>query len=1411
MDAPVYAIRIDRINSIRIGRKNHNDIVINDNSVSGDHCIISRSQTAAGICWMVFDQGSTNGTFADGQKVLSQKILKNNSEIIITDYSFVINGNILEIRGKKENINIIFSFLEDESAGTTQSRKTEKAKTEPVSYPYFTRSPRLIEKIPCGEIDLEAAPDVMSKPGMSWISIILTSVGTMVILAILGVVMGGAIMNPLYMIPMLFMSGISALVNFLIQKKKYKKEQNLLKTKYLNYLAEKEKEIVSAVNYQRDICLRKDPDLSVCMETVRRRLPELWNRTMDDEDAVSVRVGVSTAPFNIEIKTPKNGFSLYEKQYQNNAQEIHDKYSIIDGVPFTFNFRNCQTLGIAGEYNAVAPFLRSIIMHMACHYSYDELKMVFVYDENMRRDWDFVRWLPHVNDDTDGSRFIICSKYQVKDILKPIESEIRSREPENDNRFSMQSFSNPTPFYLFIVLNPSLIDGQEIVRYLFGNQPDYGVGTIVVSRSVQSLPRMAEAVIEIDNAAAKFYMKSSANSYTSFAPDKADLNMAEYFARSLAPVRFADGRGESSLPTYITFMEGYNIKKPEQLDLMDYWENARPEKTMSVPIGVRANGEKFFFDINEKAHGPHGLVAGTTGSGKSEMIQSWIISMAIQFSPRDVSFVLIDFKGTGLILPFENLPHLAGKISDLDTNIDRNLIALEAELQRRKALFDSAGVSNISSYLELYHSGRVSEPLSYLFVVIDEYAEFKANFPDFTAAIDALFRTGRTLGVHIILLTQNPGGIISGQSESNVRFRWCLKVASKMASKEIIDHPDAAKLTNPGRAYVRVGTDEIFEQIQSFYSGGKYDPDADKDKGKREIEISSVDIIGHRRKLDSGDKEETHRRKTSEIDALVGYINEFTRRKSIPSARPIWTEKMPDILFVDEMIGKYGNEHKETEIAPIVGMLDDPATQKQYPFRVPLSDNGHAVIYGAPGSGKSTFLYSLIYSLCHTYTPEQVNLYLLDFGSWNLGMFRDYPHVGAVANDNEEEKVIKTIQLMDNLLADRKVLFSEIGVGSIQAYNYSAREKVPYVFLIIDNFAPVTQIYPQLDEFFPRMIKEGGSYGVILVSTSNTSSGLGFKLQQNIRTNIALQMSDPSDYSSIVGRTGGLQPDNYPGRGLFREDRVMEFQTALPGNTREDNTRSLAIREDGKKMAAEWRGKIPAPLPIIPDKIEFGSVKADSGLTLGILKTNIRPVGVSFDKGHTLLISGLKGAGKTNLLKCLAKQAKDESPDSEIIVYGGEREFADIRDDRTRVINTGSDFDEFMNGLPKILKTRKEMGEAAREEKRIYIFTDDFYKFYEAISEDSANRLNALVQVGEGLNVFLVIAAEATDFNKYKGMIPLVDKMSKGNLIILGGSDLDHLITDVKFPDEYRGVKSGAYEGYLITYDKIQPFKAMKA
>ncbi len=1283
-----------------------------------------------------------------------------------------------------------------------------------IENPYFTRSPRIIGAIPLGELEIEGAPNLGQKPEINWLSVLLPSLCMVMIMAamvwLMPLIMNNnmAFYSPFMFIfsgSMMIISMITSIVNYRSQIRRFKRKEALRIEKYEAYLESQREYLDEKSKEQRAILNGIHLEPVQCLDVVRGRKRRLWERMPSDDDFMSLRIGIGETPSTIKIKTPKVGITLEEDDYLYSPQKIAEEFNTVSDVPIVCDFMRYQGCGVVGRYDLASSLARSMVVQAATNHGYDELRIIGVFSASHENDWKWLRFLPHVFDRSHMKRYLSFGEYQSRELLQSIESELKLRMDMIQEN-SKDDVKQKIPYYLILTDDISLLINQPIMTIMLDRGHEIGVGHIIISDRLSGIHRSTTQIIQTDTRKNVLYIKNNVTEYIPFIPDTADTDMCDELARAMAPIRLSIQEGsKGSLPDQVTFMTGYGINKPNDLDLSDLWENVRPEESMLVPIAIDTRGETFYFDINEKAHGPHGLVAGTTGSGKSEMIQSWILSMAIQFSPQDVSFVLIDFKGTGLIQPFLNLPHLAGKISDIDTDIGRNLIALRAELQRRKKLFDRAGTNNISGYLKLYRAGKVKESLSYLFVVIDEYAEFKSNFPDFTAEINSLFRTGRALGVHIILLTQNPEGVISGESESNVRFRWCLKVANAAASKEILGgHIEAAQITEPGRAYVRIGEDDIFEQVQSFYSGAPYHPDSQK----KRVEVNRIDISGKKVALTSNVKSFEYGK---EIDVLIKYICEYTERKQIPSARQIWTEQLPAPIYLH-----HDAERKDEQgnIFPVVGLLDDPENQKQYPFTLPLSAEGHVVIHGGPGSGKTTFLQTLIMSLCTKYTPDIVNIYIMDFGSWGMGIFRDFPHIGGVANSNEDTQIKNMEDLLETILDERKRLFArdDIKVGSIQSYNRMGRENLPYIVLAIDNFTPVLQIFPQMEQFFTKLTREGGSYGMYLVATSSSSTGLGFKLQQNVKTKVALQMTDSTEYVSIVGKTGGILPKNIPGRGLYRDGKVMEFQTALPAASEDEATRGALIREAAIKQKDGWNGKRPKTLKTMPEIIPYGSIPMNEGFALGLSTKDVEPVYISKEIPHTLLISGASGSGITNLLRVLIQQMNKQS-DSRILVYGNEDEYKDILKPKDIVTCRGDVIDGFLSGLSEEMQRRKKLKDYEDENSNdpVYILVDGFKMCVDIISQDSLNRLNAISQIGEGLGVMLVIADSMVNLNPLKGYVPVLNKMAERQIVVLGGRPSDHLMINVNIPSEERREKIGDHQGVLIRKNEYIKLKFMKA
>ena len=492
-------------------------------------------------------------------------------------------------------------------------------------------------------------------------------------------------------------------------------------------------------------------------------------------------------------------------------------------------------------------------------------------------------------------------------------------------------------------------------------------------------------------------------------------------------------------------------------------------------------------------------------------------------------------------------------------------------------------------------------------------------------------------------------------------------------------------------------------------------------------------------------------------------------------------------------------------------LLDDPRTQTQRPLYLPLSTDGHVAVYGAPGTGKTVFLQTLATSICTRYSPDEANLYMMDFGGWSMGMFKDFPHVVAIANDNEEEKLTQMARSLENELLRRKELFSKEGVGNLRTYLRATGEKLPYLVLMVDNFAPVYQLYPQLEDFFIRLGREGGNYGICLVATCGTTMGLGYKLNQSIKTSIVLQMTDPSDYGSVVGRTEGLLPEKLAGRGLFRENRVLEFQTALPAQVGADGTYITAIRALGQQLTARWGKRKVDVMTVMPDVIDFDSVEAkNGGVVLGISSEELKPVESTLPDPHHLIISGLPGSGKTTLLNTIVRQLRQRDG-ARVALYGDPAQYSDCGEGIC-LLADGAQADEFLEELKDELGRRQKAKQENPDAPMtpLCLVIDGYKKFFEEISQQSVNRLRALVVAGKGLGVTLLVAENAAGLSTLaEYMEPLTMLLVKGPAVLLGGSALQHLAVETGLEATQKAAQLKPREGWLKTEQEVKRFKVM--
>ena len=1356
-----------------IGRSGGCGVTVGCRQVSGRHLRLVRDMDG----WEFEDLGSANGTFLNGVRSAGGR-LEPDSELVIGFCRILLVGDMLTVcyDGKvRSDVR-----PEEKDVGVDSI-------DEPYPY-YFRQSPRLREELPDDAVELQAPPRLGGKPQISWASVLVTPLISVSIMVIICVFVTGVMGTLYFSAPMALVGVIMAVVRYKGEKKKYANSERARLDKYGDYLEEQVSALERLEREQRKILTEDNPPVAACMKLADGPARTLWARRLRDPDFMTLRLGQGTVPAAFSVRAPKRALTIEDADpLELQPEEIAERFREVTDCPIVMDFGRHPACGIIGDRDKCVALGRELVVEASALHSYDDLRIVVICRPEERADWEFVRWLPHVYDDARQLRYIVDSPAQAGKVLGQLDDILNQRILENEK----SEYGAPPahrPFYLFVCASLAPAAGSPILRKISACDPTIGAGAIFLLDRMDNLPKECYYVAELGHKNV-FYEKDRASARQTFTLDTVPEESYEQYARKLAPVRVElSGRG-GSLPTSISFLQGLQAETPEALALEENWQDPQPEKSMAVPIGIRSDGTPFYFNIHEKAHGPHGLVAGMTGSGKSEMVQSWILSMAVRFPPSAVSFVLIDFKGTGLLLPFKNLPHLAGTISDLDTSIGRNLIALENELTRRKALLDKYQVSNISAYRKLLREGRAEEPLPYLFVVIDEFAEFKQRFPDFMQAVNSVFAIGRTLGVHMVLLTQKPANVVDDKMNANTRFRWCLKVANSADSREMLHHPDAAKITNPGRAFVQVGEDEVYEEIQSFWSGAPYNPYRALSL-QRSTKVSVVDLYGRRISYEP-DKTTGYRSEKNEIDAVVEYLDAYARRTGTDRARAIWTSKLPDTVSLRDVLSVAFDGEKWDEsprqLAPAVGMLDDPRSQSQYPLYFNFQEEGHIAVYGAPGSGKTTLLHTLIMSTALSYTPEQVNLYLMDFGGGSLNLFRDLPQVGGTAVSGDDERINKLTAMLSAELARRKKLIADMGLVSIASYREAAGESLPYIVLVLDNFAPVLDLYPGLDNFFQTLVRDGAGCGMYLVATANTQNGINYRVSQNIKYSVALRMTEKSDYAAIVGSTGGLEPENHPGRGLVRGTPPLEFQAALPADGQTENIRASAIRALAALMNQKWTGARPAPIPVLPDVVRSAD-HATGDIFLGFERESVAPVTLDLRRRQFLIISAVEPAA--GVTAALYRQMTEKLRPVRTVAYRGEQDAAQ--------------FEQGITDLMPLLQDRKNRAAGGRldqaEDPYILVFVDGLLDCFHQVSDETVRRLVSIVALGAGLNVILAAADTAHNIGTlYHGGDMLAMKLvTQAAALLYGGSVQSHGVFQTELTYSESGAQMGRQESAFL-------------
>ncbi len=1111
---------------------------------------------------------------------------------------------------------------------------------------FFLRTPRKVEIIDKETFSIERAP-TKSTQKQQPLFMTLGPSFTMVIPMLAGTMLSGGGSNIASALVMSLsaaaIGGGWAVLNIKYNRDEAANTESNRVSSYNAYLDKMTAQIAEKITYNKKVLYTMLPNAQEAVNFALFDSPRLWEKSSVHSDFLHVTLGNCDIPSFNAIQIPKDQGMVAYDPLNDNLDDIKKKMLFMYDVPSELSLDSNMMIGIVSQNRDKAlNLVRVITAQLTALHPYTELRTAFIYPMNELDAWDHARYIPHSWAPDGSVRMIANDKNSVGDVLYFLSTVVRDRLEKYKGKNIEEQI---LPHYVVVIGDISLIENEPMAKYLLSPTAELGITVIFPVSSTDKLPAACSAIIRDDEDYTGFY--STAGTFderSRVAFNQLPLAVMNSYTRKLSGFRVRELNSSAAIPEILTFLDMYKTSKVEDLEVMKKWLENRTYESMKAMVGYKSGSTPLYLDIHEKYHGPHGLVAGTTGSGKSETLQSYILSLSVNYHPHEVAFILIDYKGGGMAQSFIGLPHLAGVITNLGGNAtDRALLSINAEIKHRQKVFNDYKVKHIDAYIELFRSGVAAEPMPHLLIIADEFAELKKEQPEFVRALVSAARVGRSLGVNLILATQKPSGVVDDEIWSNTRFRLCLRVADKQDSNEMLKRPEAAFITGTGRGYFQVGNDEIFDEFQSGWSGAEYQPEVpftdDKNSKVELINLIGKNAVPKKKKKKKSD----NIAKLTQLDAIVKHLNTVAIDNSIAKLRQIWLDPLPTHVYLEQL--EEINRPSGFSLILPVGYADSPETQSQFAVGVDFIRDGHLLVCGSSGSGKTTLLQTLIYSAVTGYSAQEINIYIADFSSRTMTVFGDLPQVGGVMFEGEDEKIEQVFDVLKNTLSERKNKFSQMGIGSYRDYITQAND-CPAILFFIDNYAAFSDSYDRYEDTLIHLTREAASYGIFIVISLNNTGDIRGRMRQNFTNGIALQMADKFEYESVIGTRSEILPDDRtPGRGLIKAPHPIEFQVAL------------CIKEDGGASTAQMLRKKFADMKNEKGVKKLGakvdSISCDSFVNskeVKNLKENTLAIGIStethelhsvdLDKVFCYTVSGFADTGRKQLVKSMTLQLK---------------------------------------------------------------------------------------------------------------------------------------------------------------------------
>ncbi|MEV1286040.1 type VII secretion protein EccCa [Micromonospora sp. NPDC049679] len=1283
-------------------------------------------------------------------------------------------------------------------------------------------------EIPTGELAVEAPPEIPQATGARWqqLMMMLPMLGGSVAMAMMFGRGGGTYS---YVVGAMF--GVSSLAMLATSwgsasGSPKKAEMMAARREYLRHLATLRRRVRETAARQRAGLFYRHPDPAQLWSTAGSH--RLWERRSTDPDFGVVRVAVGPQTLATPLTPPvTRPLEDLEPMTAGALRRFLDAYSVVPDLPVALSLRGFARVFLRAEADTRAEpadgsseaqaLARAMLAQLSVFHAPDDLLIAVCAGPERRAAWEWVKWLPHAHHPTrsDALGPVRLVTSAGADLERLIDDVLGNRP-----RFSPAGPATDGPHVVVVLDGGDLTGATHLVS-------DSGIDGVTVLDLDATPPRLLDRsmlVLEV-RAGRRLVTYSTDGQAEVGTPDRLGVAEAEAVARRVAPLRLAAAAKGSDAPlaAEMGLAELLGITDPDNFSPVQGWAPRPNRDKLRVPIGVGADGGAIDLDLKESAQdgmGPHGLLIGATGSGKSELLRTLVLGLAATHSSETLNFVLVDFKGGATFSSLDRLPHTAAVITNLADElplVDRMVDAINGELIRRQELLRRAGnFGSLRDYEKARAGGAALAPLPSLLIICDEFSELLSAKPDFIDLFVQIGRLGRSLGVHLLLASQRlEEGRLRGL-DTHLSYRIGLRTFSALESRAVLGVPDAYELPrSPGHGYLKFGTEPLVRFKAAYVSGVFDKPGAgagmDGRTGTARVLNYSTHYVPAPEPVQAPLQPVADEAAggTSLLDIMVSRLV-----GQGPPAHQVWLPPLSQAPALDELLGPvttdpvrgltFANPELHGALQVPVALVDKPYEQRRDLLWLSLEGSaGHVAVVGGPQTGKSSLLRTLVCGLALTHTPTEVQIYCLDFGGGSLAALRDLPHVGGVAGRLDTAAVRRTVGEVATLLAERERRFADLGVDSMSAYrkrraaaaagNADSAGQDPFgdVFLVVDGWPTLRGEYDDLEPLVTDIATRGLSYGVHVVAAAPRWMDFRPAIRDLFGSRLELRLGDPSD--SIVSRRSAANvPEKSPGRGITAES--LHFLTVLPELSSLDGETPALV----KAVAAAWAGA-PAPrVRLLPPVLPYSELDltrtAGLRLPIGVAEADLQPVSVDFATEPHFLLFGDAECGKSSFLRALATSITTRfTPEqARVILVDYRRSLLGVIDSE-HLIGYGTAAaatTELIESVAGYMQRRLPGPDVTPQQLRdrswwtgpeLFVLVDD----YDLVATGPANPLRGLEEYlpqARDIGLHLVVTRRSGGASRslYEPIIQRLRELSSPGLVMSGDTDEGALIGTVR-------------------------------